>query len=64
MVENRVNQRRLELGMTLEELSEKCGVPVSTISEVERGREPGVCTAQDIAWALGKPIDYLWPRYR
>ena len=61
MVENKVKERRLELGMTLEQLAKESGVPVSTISEIERGREPKVRTAQLIAYALGKMIYELWP---
>lgn len=61
MVENNVKARRRELGMTLEQLSRESGVPVSTISDVERGIEPKVKTAQRIAWALLRTIDELWP---
>lgn len=61
VVENNVKNRRRELGMTLEQLSQESGVPVSTISDVERGIEPKVKTAQRIAWALNRTIDELWP---
>lgn len=47
--------------MTLEQLSKESGVPVSTLSDVERGIEPKVKTAQRIAWALFRTIDELWP---
>ncbi len=62
MVENNVKARRRELGMTLEQLSRESGVPVSTLSDVERGIEPKVRTAQRIAWALFQTIDELWPK--
>lgn len=61
MVENKVKDRRKELGMTLEQLSQESGVPVSTLSDVERGIEPKVKTAQRIAHALGSSVDDLWP---
>ncbi len=61
MVENNVKARRKELGMTLEQLSRESGVPVSTLSDVERGIEPKVKTAQRIARALLREIDELWP---
>lgn len=61
MVENNVKARRKELGMTLEQLSRESGVPVSTLSDVERGIEPKVKTAQRIVRALLREIDELWP---
>lgn len=60
MVENRVKERRAELGMTIEQLAKASGVPVSTISEIERGREPGVKTAQKLAHALLTVVEELW----
>lgn len=60
MVENEVRQRRTQLGMTLEQLAHKSGVPVSTISDVERGVEPKVLTAKRIAIALGSTVEDLW----
>ncbi|MDY3926808.1 MAG: helix-turn-helix transcriptional regulator [Anaerotignum sp.] len=61
MVENKVRERRKELGMTLEQLSHESGVSTSTLSDVERGIEPKVKTAQRIAHALGRSVDDLWP---
>lgn len=61
MVKNKVKQRRQEMGITLDQLSAKSGVPVSTISDVEQGREPRVKTAQRIAHALLCTVDELWP---
>lgn len=62
MVENKVKERRLELGMTLAQLSEASGVPISTLSEIEeKGREPRVLTAVHIARALMRDVDELWP---
>lgn len=62
MVENKVRDRRKELGMTLEQLSAASGVPISTIAEIEKGVEPKITTAQHIADALNKTTDELWPR--
>lgn len=61
MVENKITERRHELGMTLEQLSKASDVPVSTLGEVEKGREPGVKSAQRISRAINKTIDELWP---
>ena len=61
MVENKVRNRRKELGMTLEQLSAASGVPESTLSDIERGREPGIKVAQKIAVALISTTDELWP---
>lgn len=61
MVANRVRARRLELGMTLDQLSKGSEIPVSTISDIERGSEPKVTTAQRLARALNATVDELWP---
>ena len=61
MVENKVRVRRQLLGMTLEQVSKESGVPISTLSEIERGREPAITTAQRIAKALLTTTDELWP---
>lgn len=62
MIENKVKERRLELGMTLAQLSKESGVPISTLAEIEeRGREPRVRTAQQIAHALWRTVDELCP---
>lgn len=62
MLENKVKERRLELGMTLTQLSKASGVPISTLAEIEEmGREPRVRTAQMIAHAMWRTIDELWP---
>lgn len=61
MVENKVKERRIELGMTLKELAKEGGLPVSTLNDIERGSEPKVKTAQRIANALFTEINDLWP---
>ena len=47
-------------GMTLRELSQRTGIAVGYLSEVERGRKPGSVSAlARIAGALGTTIDAL-----
>ena len=47
-------------GVTLRELSDKTGVAVSYLSEIERGRKRGSASAlAQIAGALGATIDVL-----
>lgn len=60
MVKNKVKERREELGMTLSDLSDESGVPISTISEIEQGAEPKILTAMRIAFALGVTVEELW----
>lgn len=59
-MENSVKRVRLRRKMTLEDLSAASGVPVSTISDIERGAEPRVSTAIRIAKALKVPVEQLW----
>lgn len=60
MVKNKVAERRQALGMTLENLSRVSGVPVSSLGEIEKGREPRVSTALSIAKALGRTVEELF----
>ena len=52
---------RKEKGMTLDELSEKSGIPVSTIKKISAGitTDPNLSTVQAIASALGCTVDDL-----
>lgn len=60
-MDNSVKERRNELNMTVRELAESSGVPLSTISEVETGkREPGVSTAILLARALQCKVEDLF----
>lgn len=61
MVENLVKQHRQKAGLTLNELAELSGVPVSTINDIERGAEPRVVTAILLAKALKVSVETLWP---
>lgn len=61
MVKNHVKTFRLRAGLTLAQLGERSGVPVSTLHDIEQGAEPRVLTAIYIARALGIRVESLWP---
>ena len=61
MVENCVRKYRKAAKLTLHQLADRSGVPVSTINDIERGAEPRVITAIRIAQALGVRVEKLWP---
>lgn len=61
MTENYVKKFRQAAGLTLAQLAELSGVPVSTINDIEHGAEPRVITAILIAKALGISVEKLWP---
>lgn len=61
MVENRIKQYRQAAGLTLAQLAELSGIPVSTINDIERGAEPRVVTAINLAKALKVSVEKLWP---
>lgn len=61
MVENNVNKFRRAAGLTLNQLAERSGIPVSTINDIEHGAEPRVITAILLAKALGVRVEKLWP---
>ncbi len=55
-----VKRRRKRLGLILEQLSEKCGVSRSMLSEIERGeKNPTIQLTCHIAEALGTTVSYL-----
>ena len=60
MTENRLREWRVKRGLSQPELAERSGVPVSTISDVERGAEPKVRTAIRLARALTARVEQLW----
>ena len=60
MLRNYVKRYRLAARLTLDELSALSGVPVSTISDIERGAEPRVLTAIYLARALKTRVENLW----
>ena len=61
MVENNVKKYRRARKLTLEQLAEKSGIPVSTINDIEHGAEPRVVTAIYLAKALGTTVEKIWP---
>jgi len=60
MVENNVKKYRQAAGLTLNQLSELSGIPVSTLNDIERGAEPRVVTALQLARALNTSVEKLW----
>lgn len=60
MVENNVKKCRQAAGLTLNQLAELSGVPVSTINDIEHGSEPRVVTAIQLAKALKVQVEKLW----
>jgi len=56
----RMRKERLSLGLTQEVLSEKAGISVSFLGQVERGeRKPSLETVINIAKSLGVTVDFL-----
>lgn len=56
----RMRKERLSLGMTQEVLSEKAGISVSFLGQIERGeRKPSLETVINIANALQVTVDFL-----
>ena len=60
MVDNYVKKYRQAARLTLNQLADLSGVPVSTINDIERGAEPRVVTAIYIARALKTRVELLW----
>ena len=61
----RLKALRLERGLTLTQLAELSGVPVSTISKIEnRQLRPSLVNAINLAMALKENLGFLVDRYR
>jgi transcriptional regulator with XRE-family HTH domain len=57
----KIKKRRLKLGLSQEELSEKAKLDLTSINEIENGsRNPSVKTVHKIALALKTPISELF----
>ena len=58
-----VSAYRKQLGMSIDDLAEKSGVPVSTIKKISAGitKDPQLETVRAIAYALGCTLDDLDP---
>ena len=61
MEENNVKRYRQAAGLTLIQLADLSGIPVSTINDIEHGAEPRVITAICLAKALNVSVEQLWP---
>lgn len=60
MVKNNVRRYRKAAKLTLAELSQLSGIPVSTLGDIENGAEPRVVTAILVARALKVRVEHLW----
>lgn len=60
ILKNCVKELRENEGMSLRHLSYRSGVPKSTISDIEAGREPGVIAAILLAKALKTSVEHLF----
>lgn len=61
MIADALKQMRSRSGMTLEEVSKKSGVPMSTISRISSGetKEPSISTVIALVQAMGGSMDEL-----
>lgn len=59
---NRLREIRESLNVTQEDLWERSGVGLATISRIENGHVvPRVFTKKKISFALGVPVKMIWP---
>lgn len=59
---NRLKPVRQLRRLTLDSLSSLSGIPASTISLIENGRQaPTLATAASLAAAIGLPVEVLFP---
>ncbi len=58
-LKDQIGVYRKQIGMSIEELSLKSGVPISTLKKISAGvtKDPQVETLRAIAYALGKTLD-------
>jgi len=62
LVRNKIQEVMWLKNITQEELHRRTGIKQSYLSEIIAGqRDVRISTAQKIAKALGKSMDYLWP---
>lgn len=61
MIENNVKKYRHAAGLTLAQLVEASGIPISTLADIEHGAEPRVITAICLSKALNASVEQLWP---
>ena len=61
----RLHDLRIQKSLTLDELAKKSGVPISTISKIERNKiKPSFTNAIDLAMALEKNLGFLVRKHR
>lgn len=56
---SRLRERRLQLGLTLEDVAKASGMAVGTLSDLEQGRQKGSKRLHHIAKALDLNVTYL-----
>lgn len=56
-----LRRERIDRGLSLDQLSEQCGVPKNTLSRVEHGAEPVPATKLKIANFYGCRASDIWP---
>lgn len=56
----KVMMARANAGLTLSELSQKCGITRNTVSRIEKEKvQPRISTLGKIARVLNKPVEYF-----
>lgn len=60
-MENKIRDRRKELGLSQEELAKKCGVSRQTVNAIENNKyDPTLALAFRLAKELGMTVDTLF----
>ena len=60
LVRSRIRQRRLEIGLTQEQLCERAGISIDAVSRIESGqRVPSLTTLESLAKGLGVSVVFL-----
>lgn len=60
LISTRLRERRIEMGISIKELSEKTGLTSGFISQIEHGiTEPSITSLRNIANVLGVPVFYF-----
>ena len=62
MYSNRIKKIRLEKGLTMAELAEKCGISVGYLCHLEKGRRknPSITIMENIAKVLDKTVSEIF----
>ena len=60
-MDNRIREKRKELGLSQEELAKRCGVPRQTVNAIENNKyDPTLALAFHLARELGTSVDALF----